>query len=157
VSTKPEVTEAAVIAFRDAAELRLGLTRMSTCRSTCPPATQPVVAGQRGQVTGLLRHPLPRRVRRGAKDVHTAGGDLHDEQDIDTFEPDRVHVKESRRPGWPWPDRRGTWVQFGPLRRGAGVDTGGMEDLKYGAGRDPIAQPDQLTPSCRTPGAVRGG
>jgi hypothetical protein len=44
------------------------------------------------QVAGLLRHPLPGRVRGGAQQVHPPGGDLHQEQHVDAGQADRVHV-----------------------------------------------------------------
>jgi hypothetical protein len=69
------------------------------------------------------------------------GGDLHDEQDIDTCEADRVHVqevtrqnafglaREELRPGRPGPAVRG-------------IDPSRVEDLPYGTGRYPVDQPD---------------
>ena len=95
------------------------------------------------QVAGLLGHPLPRRMRRGTKQMHPAGGDLHDEQDVDPLEADRVDVQEvagqnpfglrgeELGPGWSGPS-------------GCGIDAGGVEDLPHRAGANPVAQPDQL-------------
>jgi hypothetical protein len=78
---------------------------------------------------------------RDAQQVHLGGGDLHDEQNIDPFEADRIHVEEvagqdraglvgaELGPGRPVPSRRG-------------VDPGGVQDLPHRAGGDLVAQTD---------------
>ena len=95
------------------------------------------------QVPRLLGHPLPGRMRRGTKQVHSPGGDLHDEQDVDPLQRDRVDVQEvagqhalglsgeELRPGWSGPSR-------------CGIDASGVEDLPYGAGTHPVAESDQF-------------
>ena len=95
------------------------------------------------QVAGLLGHPLTGRMGRGAEQVDPTGCDLHDEPDLDTFETDRVHVKEVA--GQDGPGLVGE--ELGPDRAvasGCGVDSVGVEDLPHRAGGDLVAQPDQL-------------
>src|SRR3982074_732021 len=86
----------------------------------------------------------------------TLRGDLHDEQDIYTFEPDRIHVKEVAGQ-----DGLGlVGEELGPGRAvasGCGVDTCGVEDLPDRAGRDLVAQSNQLAVDAPVdPGCVLG-
>jgi hypothetical protein len=46
------------------------------------------------QVAGLLRDPFSGGMRRGAEDVHAAGGDLDHEEDVDAPPEHRVHGEE---------------------------------------------------------------
>ena len=46
------------------------------------------------QVAGLLGGPYAVRVGGDAEDVHVPGRHLHDEQDVQAFEEDRVDVEE---------------------------------------------------------------
>jgi hypothetical protein len=46
------------------------------------------------QVAGLLRGPGAVRAGGHAEDVHVPGRDLHEEQDVQAFEEDRVHSEE---------------------------------------------------------------
>jgi hypothetical protein len=52
------------------------------------------VAEVHEQVAGLLGGPGAVRVGGHAEDVHVAGRDLHDEQDVQAFEEDRVDAEE---------------------------------------------------------------
>jgi hypothetical protein len=83
-----------------------------------PELTDPL-AQVHDQIPGLLGHPFPGRIRCRTEQVNLAGGDLDDEQDVDAFEPDRVHVEEVAGQ-----DCFGLvgeeLVQVGPARRGAG-------------------------------------
>ena len=46
------------------------------------------------QVAGELGDPCAGRVGGDAQDVNAPGGDLHDEEDVEAFEEDGVHVHE---------------------------------------------------------------
>jgi len=77
-------------------------------------------------------------------EVDLTGGDLDEEQHIDLLEQYGVDGEEiasqhrARLDGQELFPRRSC-----PPRRG--VDPGVVEDLPHGAGRHPVAQPDQLT------------
>jgi hypothetical protein len=59
------------------------------------------------QSAGGLGGPGRGRVSGGPKDVHRAGADLHDEQDVDSAQRDGVEGEEDRWPAVRWPERAG--------------------------------------------------
>ncbi|MEU5106179.1 hypothetical protein AB0H07_28575 [Streptomyces sp. NPDC021354] len=56
-----------------------------------PEAPSPV-AEVHEQIAGELSDPCARRVGGDAQDVNAPGGSLHDEEDVETFEEDGLHV-----------------------------------------------------------------
>jgi hypothetical protein len=95
------------------------------------------------KVAGLLRGPLGRGVRGDAEDVCAAGRDLHDEQDVQPAQRERVGVKEvgGEQPGRLRPQdcppvrAHLSWRRADPI---------GTKDPADRAGADPVAQADQF-------------
>jgi hypothetical protein len=77
------------------------------------------------EVAGCLGGPGCGRVRGDAEDVDASGGDLHDEQDVESAQADGVEVEEV---GGQQPCRlgaqEGSPLGVGPSRRGAATASG---------------------------------
>jgi hypothetical protein len=105
----------------------------------------------------LLDDPGTGRVDGHPGDVYAAGGDLDEEEHVDPFEEDGVDGEKVARQ-----DATGLGgeelLPRGPGAAGCGVDAGPVQDVPYGAGRDLVAETDQLTVDApMAPGRIVGG
>jgi hypothetical protein len=102
------------------------------------------------EVTGLLGHPLPRRMGGDPGQVHAPGPMLDEEQHIQTAQEHGIDVEEIRRE-----DRLGLGFQERlpglPGPPGCGIDARVLEDLPYRRRREHVAQSGQLTVDAPVP------
>jgi hypothetical protein len=101
------------------------------------------VAEIHDQVAGLLGGPCTVRVGGHAEDVHVPGPHLHDEQHVQAFEEDRVHMKEIAGQQAISFEYAGTPARGYPRAAGPAC-TAGAQDPPYRCRADAVAEPAQL-------------
>ena len=115
------------------------VSRSRRRKRTTDPAAQ-----IRGQVTGRLCNPLPRRMGGHPRMWAPAAAYFDHEQDVQAAQDDRVEVEESRRPAACWRGCVGMSARRCPHLVARGL-AGGAQDPPDGRVAEPVAQAEEST------------